>query len=357
MVLKPSGAAIVTPAKPGVGFDPDEALRVITRAALAERSQVSLRTVPTEAAIPTAAARRAKARVAQLLSAPIAFTRRGQPAGHWPIRRLAPLLTATTYKHVIGVKFDPVKVGAALRPPLADYTAPAPATRAGRSSGSKARVLSSLSGIDLDARTTARHMTRAGGQDGPARTAALAFRVTQPELTTAAARALGATSVVSEATTSLGDSSANRVFNVALLAQLLDGAIVKPGATFSFNATRRQAHRRARLQGGPGDRERRARAVDRRRRLPGGDDGLRRRVLRRLRDLAPRQPLVLHLALPARARRHGGRLRPRLHVRQRHAERDRDQGDGEPRDDDRRFLSRPLDRHVEKADVGADRTS
>ena len=137
---------------------------------------------------------------------------------------------------MIGVKFDPVKVGAALRPPLSDYTRPARDAR-WKVVGNKARVLSSLSGIDLDARTTALHMTRAGGQDGPARTAALAFRVTQPELTTAAARALGATSVVSEATTSLGSSSANRVFNVALLAKLLDGAIVKPGATFSFNET------------------------------------------------------------------------------------------------------------------------
>jgi vancomycin resistance protein YoaR len=236
MVLKPSGAAIVIPAKPGVGFDPDEALRVITRAALAERGQVSLRTVPTAAAISTQAARRAKLRVAQLLSAPIAFTRRGQGAGNWPISRLAPLLTATTYEHVIGVKFDPVKVGAALRPPLSDYLRPARDAR-WKVAGNRARVLSSLSGIDLDARTTALHMTRAGGQDGPARTAALAFRVTQPELTTAAARALGATSVVSAATTSLGSSSANRVFNVALLAKLLDGAIVKPGATFSFNET------------------------------------------------------------------------------------------------------------------------
>jgi vancomycin resistance protein YoaR len=236
MILKPSGAAIVIPAKPGVGFDPDEALRVITRAALADRGQVSLRTVPTAAAISTQAARRAKLRVARLLSAPIAFTRRGQAAGNWPVRRLAPLLTATSYEHVIGVKFDPVKVGAALRPPLSDYLRPARNAR-WRVVGKNARVLSSLSGIDLDARTTALHLTRAGGQNGAARTAALAFRVTQPELTTSAARALGATSVVSEATTSLGASSANRVFNVALLARLLDGAIVKPGATFSFNAT------------------------------------------------------------------------------------------------------------------------
>jgi vancomycin resistance protein YoaR len=236
LVLKPGGAAIAIPAKPGVGFDRAAALRAITGAALADRGSVSLRTVPTPAAIPTAAARRAKLRVAQLLSAPIALTRRGQAAGKWPVRRLAPMLSATAYRHVIGVQFDAKKVGHALRPPLSNYLRPA--KDAGwKVVGDHARVLSSLSGIDLDARTTARHLSRAGAVDGAARTAALAFRVTQPALTTAQARALGATDVVSVATTSLGDSSANRVFNVALLATLLDGAIVKPGATFSFNTT------------------------------------------------------------------------------------------------------------------------
>ena len=234
LVLKPSGAAIAVPARSGVGFDRAEALRTITAAALADRTEVSLRTVPTPAAIPTAAARRAKARVAQLLSAPISLTRRGGPAGKWPVRRLAPMLAATAYQHVIGVHFDPQKVGQALRPPLSDYLRPA--KDAGWSvEGDHARVLSSLSGIDLDARTTARHLTRAGAVDGAGRTAALAFRVTQPALTTSAARALGATDVVSTATTSLGDSSENRIYNVELLARLLDGTIVKPGATFSFN--------------------------------------------------------------------------------------------------------------------------
>ncbi len=234
LVLKPSGAAIAVPAKPGVGFDRSEALRAITDAALADRTEVSLRTVPTPAAIPSEAARRAKTRVAQLLSAPIALTRRGAPAGKWPVRRLAPMLSATAYHHVIGVQFDPQKVGRALRPPLSDYLRPAKDAR-WSVEGDHARVLSSLSGIDLDAHATARHLTRAGGVDGAGRTAALAFRVTQPELTTSAARALGATDVVSTATTSLGDSSENRIYNVELLATLLDGTIVKPGATFSFN--------------------------------------------------------------------------------------------------------------------------
>ena len=56
---------------------------MITRAALAEREPGVAAHGSPEAAISTAAARRAKLRVAQLLSAPIAFTRRGQAAGNW----------------------------------------------------------------------------------------------------------------------------------------------------------------------------------------------------------------------------------------------------------------------------------
>ena len=353
LVLKPSGAAIAIPAKAGVGFDPAAALRTITRAALADRASVSLRTVPTPAAISTAAAHRAKARVAQLLSAPIAFTRRGQGAGRWPVRRLAPLLTATTYKHVIGVQFDPQKVGAALRPPLSQYLRPA--KDAGwKIVGDRARVLSSLSGIDLDARTTARHLTHGRRATGSARVAALAFRVTQPELTTAQARALGATTVVSRQTTSLGDSSANRIFNVALLAKLLDGAIVKPGATFSFNTIV-----------GPRTAERgfkEGQAIENGVLVPSIGGGVCQAATTVFdtaffggyADRAPAEPLVLHLALSARAGCDRGRLRPRLHVRQRQRQRDRDQGHGGLPDDDRRLPLAPARPPRRAGDVGAD---
>jgi vancomycin resistance protein YoaR len=36
-------------------------------------------------------------------------------------------------------------------------------------------------------------------------------------------------------TTDLGDSSANRIFNVGLMASILNGQVIAPGATFSFN--------------------------------------------------------------------------------------------------------------------------
>ena len=319
LVLKPSGAAIAIPAKAGVGFDPAEALRAIARAALADRASVSLRTVPTPAAISTAAAHRAKARVAQLLSAPIAFTRRGQAAGRWPVRRLAPLLTATTYKHVIGVQFDPKKVGAALRPPLSRVPAPCQGRELEGRRRSRARALLAQrhrprrprDGAPPDHRPALHTGSRARGR---ARVPGHAARADDR----AGARARRDDGR-QQATTSLGASSANRIFNVALLAKLLDGAIVKPGATFSFNTTV-----------GPRTAERgfqEGQAIENGVLVPSIGGGV-CQAATTVFDAAffggypigaPAQPLVLHLALPARARCDGRRLRPRLHVRQRHA--------------------------------------
>jgi vancomycin resistance protein YoaR len=57
----------------------------------------------------------------------------------------------------------------------------------------------------------------------------------QPSLTTADAKALGIRQRISSVTTDLGTSSANRVFNVQLMARILNGQVIKPGETFSFN--------------------------------------------------------------------------------------------------------------------------
>ena len=102
------------------------AARDHARAALADRGQVSLRTVPDARRDPDRGrAPRQAARRPAAVGADHVHAARPGSAASWPVRRLAPLLTATTYKHVIGVKFDPIKVGAALRPPLSDYLRPA----------------------------------------------------------------------------------------------------------------------------------------------------------------------------------------------------------------------------------------
>jgi vancomycin resistance protein YoaR len=69
-----------------------------------------------------------------------------------------------------------------------------------------------------------------------ARTAALATTTSEPSRTTAAAEAMGITGIVGSYTTTYGGTP-GRLHNVQLVADLIDGAIVAPGARFSFNQT------------------------------------------------------------------------------------------------------------------------
>ena len=66
------------------------------------------------------------------------------------------------------------------------------------------------------------------------RVAALAISSAQPQLTTAKAQALGITGTVGTYSTVYGGDP-NRIHNVQLVAHLVDGKLIAPGSTFSFN--------------------------------------------------------------------------------------------------------------------------
>jgi vancomycin resistance protein YoaR len=68
------------------------------------------------------------------------------------------------------------------------------------------------------------------------RTAGLVATEATAERTTADARAMGITGVVGSYHTTYGGIP-SRLHNVALVAKLIDGALIAPGATFSFNGT------------------------------------------------------------------------------------------------------------------------
>ena len=103
--------------------------------------------------------------------------------------------------------------------------------------GKRVRVVRSKPGTTLDvaegpgapSSPRARPGTRASPPSGSRRSRA--------DLTTREAKALGIREEVSSFTTDMGESSANRIHNVHLLGDYLDGTIVKPGQTFSYNAT------------------------------------------------------------------------------------------------------------------------
>jgi vancomycin resistance protein YoaR len=96
-------------------------------------------------------------------------------------------------------------------------------------------VVPSQEGRALDVDASIRAVERAAFSPTK-RTAALVVRSAQPHRTTQDAEAMGITGVVGSYTTTYGGTE-GRLHNVALVAKLIDGALVAPGARFSFNQT------------------------------------------------------------------------------------------------------------------------
>ena len=96
-------------------------------------------------------------------------------------------------------------------------------------------VIPALRGRALDVAAARRAIERAMFSP-TSRQATLSVRTTEPERSTAEAKAMGITGVVGSYTTTYGGTE-GRVHNVQLVAELIDGALVAPGARFSFNET------------------------------------------------------------------------------------------------------------------------
>jgi vancomycin resistance protein YoaR len=95
------------------------------------------------------------------------------------------------------------------------------------------RVVGGTAGVELDReRTAAALLTAATSTEG--RLANVAVRRAQPALTTERAQSLGITRVLATYTTAYA-GTADRIHNLQLGVRFLDGALVAPGATFSFN--------------------------------------------------------------------------------------------------------------------------
>ncbi len=93
----------------------------------------------------------------------------------------------------------------------------------------------SAPGLQLDIPATVKAIA-AAAFSADRRNANLVVRVASPTRTTEIARTMGITDVVSSYTTTYGGTP-GRLNNVQLVAKLIDGTLIKPGATFSFNAT------------------------------------------------------------------------------------------------------------------------
>ena len=98
------------------------------------------------------------------------------------------------------------------------------------------RIVPARTGVgpDLDALSVTLTAALKSPADRP-RVVALHTRKTQPKITTAAARKMGIRERISTFTTSYSTLIKPRVNNIHVLGDALDGKLVAPGATFSFN--------------------------------------------------------------------------------------------------------------------------
>ena len=99
--------------------------------------------------------------------------------------------------------------------------------------GARVRLSPSRPGLAPDGPWIADSLTAAASSS--IRRASLRLKQTRADLTTREAEKLGIRQQISTFTTDMGTSSSNRIHNVQLMAEFIDGTIVRPGDTFSFN--------------------------------------------------------------------------------------------------------------------------
>ncbi|HVW89781.1 MAG TPA: VanW family protein [Gaiellaceae bacterium] len=101
--------------------------------------------------------------------------------------------------------------------------------------GGKVRVVPAESGVSLDVARSAAVVLAAAARPTN-RVARLVLTSTPAARTTAQAEAMGITGIVGSYETVYGGDP-NRIHNVELVSHLVDGTLIAPGATFSFNGT------------------------------------------------------------------------------------------------------------------------
>ena len=200
-------------------------------------------------------------------------------------------------------------------------TGPSAARRKGARSPSPATACSIVPAQCRARRSTCRDRRRAvlaAAERAQHRVARLVVGTRRrPAAPTAAAQAMGITGLVSSFETFYGgiaEPDPQRPARRASRRRQADRA----GRDLLLQPGDRRADGGERLPRGAGDHQRRALDRARRRRVPGLDDRLQRRVRGRAADHVAHESRALHLALPARPRRDRQLPRRRPQVRQRH---------------------------------------
>ena len=232
-VTMEDGRPVVRSGRPGIRVDAAALLEKLRSLALSGESVVVAPASRWLPEVTTADARAAAARAEAVLAAPVELTLAGEPIGALPQASLAELLRFQPFGGGYELVLDRDGLSRLLGPLVEPKTA-TPVDATFEVKGDRVRVIPSRGGTRL-APEKAAALILAAALAPSGRTAEIPLAKAEADLTTREAKALGIREVVSTFTTDMGASSPNRVYNVHLLGDLLDGTLLRPGETFSFN--------------------------------------------------------------------------------------------------------------------------
>jgi vancomycin resistance protein YoaR len=218
--------------RPGRRVERSTALAAMA-ATLAERGP-NPATLPVVQVLPTVTAAEVDAALARArlwLSAPITLAS-GDVSIGFTVDQLAAAFRSETTGDGIALSFDPSAIATVLEAARDSLESPAVDARL-ETDGNLVRVVPGKNGTVIDPQATAAELERLAGASSRAGTLPLQEGA-EPEVTTAELEALRIRHLVSQFTT-YHDCCQNRVVNIHLIADAVDGAIVRPGATFSLN--------------------------------------------------------------------------------------------------------------------------
>jgi vancomycin resistance protein YoaR len=230
-VVVRSGLRVI-PSQPGDAVDPQQLAASLAKAALSGTRTLSPALTHVEPELATPAAEAAVEEAKTLVDEPVTLTFKGEEVGSLPPERLAKLLRFRPAGAEFRVSFHPQRLAKAVEPMLKPWRARAVNARF-VVDGARVRIRPSRPGLAVDGRWAAD--TVAAAAAAPVHTASLRLKQIRADLTTAEAERLGIRRRISTFTTDMGTSSSNRIHNVQLMANYIDGTVIKPGDTFSFN--------------------------------------------------------------------------------------------------------------------------
>jgi vancomycin resistance protein YoaR len=226
---------VVVPGRAGTAIDAPAVVALVRDAALRGLPTVEAPITTIVPAITTEEAEQVAAEARAAVSAPVDLRFRHHAVGRLGPNEMAQLIRFDVAAGVLELSLAAKGLRTEIAP-LVERFLKEPKNASFRVSGKRVHVVKGRDGTTLDV-AGAEAVVLAAATEPGAREAQIGLAALEPKLTTAEARALGIRRQVSTFTTDMGVSSSNRIWNVHLMADYIDGTIIKPGQTFSFNKT------------------------------------------------------------------------------------------------------------------------